>query len=239
MIHIWKLVIIEQWRKKYVFWLAVVLIVIALCIPLIDSLSLWQGIQVNQSFQHLVVELVGVLFLVYFWSTLLYQFIHNKTLQLLWSKRKQPFQFIVGTWLGLYTIFAVFTLIALVASWFMYHDSSVVLSYINLLISGAIILSIVFLLSFVINAYAAMLSTLVLYVLSYSINYIIFSTPVNFESNISFKVLTVVQHLFPRFDILYSTIATPQSWRWALGATLIYFVCVSAIMIRIFLSRFS
>lgn len=239
MLNIWKLIVIAHRRKKHILWLIIVLFVVALCLPILDSIALGQGDIVNQSFQHLIIEVVGLLFLVYFGSTLLHQFSENKTLQLLWSKKKQPLSFITGAWLGLYTIYAGFVMIALLASLLYYGDTAIIISYGNLLISGSIALSFIFLFSCVTNSYAAMLSSLIIYIISYSINFIIFSTPISFEGNISFKILSLIQYLFPRFDILYSTMQDPSARWWTVIGNLFYLVCVSIIMVRVFLSRFS
>ena len=239
MLNIWKLIVIAHRRKKHILWLIVVLFVVALCLPLLNSIALGQGDVVNQSFQHLIIEVVGLLFLVYFGSTLLNQFSENKTLQLLWSKKKQPLQFIAGAWLGLYTIYAGFVIISLLVSLLYYGDTTLLISYFNLLISGAIALSFIFLFSCLTNSYAAMLSSLIIYIMSYSINFIIFSTPIAFEDNISFKILTLIQYLFPRFDILYSTMQDPSIRGWTALGNLLYLLCISIIMVRVFLSRFS
>lgn len=239
MINIWKLITTSHRRKRYILWLIIVLFVVALCIPLLNSITLWQGDIVNQSFQHLIIEIVGLLFLVYFGSTLLNQFSENKTLQLLWSKKKEPLQFIGGAWLWLYSIYGLFVIIAMISALIYYGDTAIIFNYLNLLISGAIALSFILLFSCITNPYASMLSTLVIYIMSYSINFIIFSTPVNFEEHISFKILTTIQYLFPRFDILYSTIQDPSTRWWTVLGNILYLICISIIMIRVFLSRFS
>ena len=127
----------------------------------------------------------------------------------------------------------------MITSLLFYGDISLIISYSNLLISGAIALSLIFFFSSITNSYAALLSTLIVYLISYSINFIIFSTPVNFEDNISFKILTIVQHLFPRFDILYSSMSMFSTWLRSVGANILYFICITSIMIYIFLSRFA
>lgn len=236
---IWKLIILSHRRKKNIFGLIAALVGIALLIPLLNSISLGQGAIVNQSFQHLIIEIVGILFILYFWSTLLKQFQENKTLQLLRSKKKEPIQFIIGARLGTYTVYGWFIVIAMITSLLFYGDISLIISYSNLLISGAIALSLIFFFSSITNSYAALLSTLIVYLISYSINFIIFSTPVNFEDNISFKILTIVQHLFPRFDILYSSMSMFSTWLRSVGANILYFICITSIMIYIFLSRFA
>ncbi len=239
MFNIWKLITIAHRRKKYILWLIIVIFAIVLLIPLFNSIALWQGDIINTSFQHIVIEVVGLLFIVYFGSTLLKQFTDNKTLQLLWSKKKQPLRFIIECWLGLYSIYAVFVLVAMIISFLYYGDSILIMTYINLLISGAIALSVILLFSCLTNSYAAMLSTIIIYLISYSINFIIFSTPIAFEKNISYTILTVVQYLFPRFDILYSSVHTPITRWWTVFANFLYFICISFIMIRVFLSRFA
>ena len=239
MFSIWRLIIIEHRRKKYILWLIVVVFIVALCLPLLNSIALGQGDIVNQSFQHFVIEIVGVLFIVYFWSTLLYEFKEKKTLQLLRSKKKQPLSFIFGTWLGIYSIYACFVIVSLIASLVYYGDTTLILNYINLLISWSLLLSIVFLFSFLTNSYTAMLSSLVIYILGYSINFILFSTPVGFESNISFKIFSIVQYLFPRLDLLYSSIYDLSSRWWAALGNILFSICIGIIMIRVFLWRFS
>jgi len=63
---IWKLIVLSHRRKKNIFGLIAALVGIALLIPLLNSISLGQGAIVNQSFQHLIVEIVGILFILYF-----------------------------------------------------------------------------------------------------------------------------------------------------------------------------
>lgn len=239
MFSIWRLIIAEHRRKKYMLWLIVIVFIVALCLPLLNSIALGQGDIVNQSFQHLTIEIVGILFLVYFWSTLLHEFRANKTLQLLRSKKKEPLAFILGTWLGIYSIYAAFILVALIISLIYYGDTTLILSYTNLLISWSLLLSIVFLFSFLTNSYTAMLSSLVIYILSYSINFILFSTPVGFESSLSFKIFSIIQYLFPRLDLLYSSLHSLSSRGWAALGNTLFSLCIGIIMIRVFLWRFS
>lgn len=237
--NIWYLIVLSHWRKKHILGLIIILIAIACLTPLFNSIALGQGDIVNSSFQHLFVELVGLLFLVYFWSTLLKWFSDNKTLQLLWSKKKKPFSFLAQSWLGLYSVYAAFILVTTLGASLYYADLSISMSFLNLLISGAITLSLVMLFSCLTNAYAAMISSLVMYTISYSLNFIIFSTPYNFEGHLSFKILKIVQLLFPRFDILYSTLTHLNTWIWASLGNILYFLCVSFILVRVFLSRYS
>lgn len=237
MFHIWRLILVEHRRKRHIIWLFVIILILIGLIPLINSLSLWQGAIVNNAFQHTVIEIVGLLFLVYFGSQMIANFYEHKTLQLLWSKKKEPLQFIIGAWTGLYTIYAGFILLAGIGSWIYYGDYTIFLSYINLLITGAIALSFVILFSYITNPYIAILSTFIIYSISYSLNYIIFSTPTNFSSHISFKILTFIQYLFPKFDTLSSTISTLWSRGWAVWANILYFIIITIIMIRVFLSR--
>lgn len=213
------------------------ILVIAVGTIIINSISLGQGEFVNLAFQHFAIESIGVLFLVYFWSILLNEFREKKTIQLLWSKQKRPLLFLMEAFGGIYTIYAGFILLTMsaIALW---TQTWLPMWYaINLLISWIIVLSIVLCFSCITNAYWAMIITLILYIISYSINFIIFSTPLHFEHNISFQLFSLIQYIFPRLDLLYSTLWTWARWRALLGNGL-YAIIITTVMIRLFLSHF-
>lgn len=233
--HIWKLTLIKHRRKKHIIWLLASLVVLVAIAPFLNSISLWQGQVVNQSLQHTVVELVGVLFLWYFWASSLSDLSTTKTLQLLRAKKKEPLNTLIGLWTGLYTIYSVFVLSAGVIFSTYYADISLMISYVNLLASGAILLTLVFVLSFFTNSYTALLGSMIFYITSYSINYIVFSIPVTSEDSLSSHALHIVKHIFPRFDVLYST--TWEARVRALGANILYYIAISILMIRVFLRR--
>ncbi len=235
MLHVWKLIVTLHRRGKHIIWLFLCSILLFLCVPILNSISLGEWNIVNNSFQHQVTEIIGVLFLLYFWSTIFTQFNQNKTLQLLRSKKKQPLQFLSEIRLGIFTVYGSYIIITLLwACLLQWFTIETLLSYTNLLISGGIILIFVMLLSLVTNSYAAMIASLIIYGISYSINFILFSTPLMFKEDISYKILQTIQYIFPRFDLLYST--NWNEWLRSLFGNSIYLLCLYAILSYIFLS---
>lgn len=236
--HIWKLILQFHRRKKHILWLLICSLIIWLCVPFIDGIALWEGKIVALSFQHQMTEIIGLLFILYFGSTTLQQFQQTKITQLLRSKKKEPIHFILQSWAGIYSIYAFFVIITLlgiviIQGWWI----SAVSLFFNLLISGGIILSIIMILSLLTNSYITMVAGLIIYILSYSINFIIFSTPNSFKESLSFKVFLWLQYLFPRFDLLYSTLSTTNRWR-AIGGNTFYGICVLIVLVIVFLHRY-
>lgn len=240
MLHVWKLIITLHRRKKHVAWLCICAVFVFLLIPLINSISLWEGWFVNTAFQHQITEIIGLLFLLYFGSTLLQQLNHNKIIQLLRSKRKEPISFVTQIRWGTYSIYAIYIIvtciIALLLQWPVHN---ILIWYSNLLISGAIVLTVVMLLSLVTNSYAAMVWSLIIYSISYSINFIIFSTPPNFQETLSYKILTILQYLFPRFDMLYNTSGNIGEWLRSVWWNMLYLSCIFSLFIYVFLRHYN
>lgn len=235
MLHIRKLVVLSHWRKKYIFWLIGCIILIYLCSPLINSLSLWQWDTINTVFQHQITEIVWMLFLLYFGSTILGQWKSNKIFQLLWAKKQEPISIIFQIRLGLYSIYSLYIIvtycIGYIIQWF---EINILLMYINLLISWWILLSLVMILSQFTNSYAAIIWSLILYVISYSINFILFSTPIWFQDSLSYQILHTIQYIFPRLDLLYSTMGS-ASWIRSAMANILYLIVIIILLIRSFL----
>lgn len=239
MLHIRKLVVLSHWRKKHIFWLIGCIILIFLSTPLIHSLSLWQWTVIATIFQHQITEIVWVLFLLYFGSTIIWQFKADKIFQLLWAKKQEPKNMIFQMRLGLYSIYSFYILLTYIVGFLVQgFDVNTLMMYSNLLISGAIVLAIVMILSLVTNSYAAMICALILYTISYSINFILFSTPLWFQDTVSYKLLSIIQYFFPRLDLLYNTI---DSWSWlrAMWANILYLIVLLIILIKLFLSYYT
>jgi hypothetical protein len=237
MLHIRRLMVTLHRRKRHIVWLLLCSVLLFLCIPLLNSISLWEGNIVNSSFQHQITEIIGILFLLYFWSTIFTQFNDHKTLQLLWSKKKSPSYFLWETRLGIFTIYSGYIIITLLWAGFLQgFTTETVLSYINLLMSGSIILTLVMLLSLATNPYASMIWSLIIYSVSYSINFILFSTPIGFKEDISYQALLIIQYMFPRFDLLYSM--TWYEWLRSLLGNGIYMLCLYGILSYVFLSLY-
>jgi hypothetical protein len=238
MLHVWKLIITLHRRKKHILWLIICAVFIFLCIPILNSISLWEGLFVNSSFQHQITEIIGLLFLLYFGSTTLSQLNQNKITQLLWSKKKEPISFISQIRWGVYSIYIFYILLTVIAILLIQgFDIHIIMWYSNLIISWGIILTIIMMLSLLTNSYAAMVWALIIYSISYSINFIIFSTPISFQETFSFKVLTVLQYLFPRFDILYSTLW--REWLRSVWGNILYWIVIYYIFVYIFLDRYN
>jgi len=238
MLHVWKLIITLHRRKKHILWLIICAIIIFLCMWIINSISLWEWNFVNNIFQHQITEIIGVLFLLYFGSTTLHQLNQTKVTQLLWSKKKEPISFISQIRWGIYSIYIIYIIITCIAALLLQDITMVtIISYFNLAITWAIILTIIMILSLVTNAYAAMVWSLIIYSISYSINFILFGTPWSFQDTLSYKALTFVQYLFPRFDILYSTTST--EWIRSLWGNIIYWMVIYCIFIYVFLHRYN
>jgi len=238
MLHVWKLIITLHRRKKHVLWLIICAVFIFLCIPILNSISLWEGSFVNSSFQHQITEIIGLLFLLYFGSTTLSQLNQNKITQLLWSKKKEPISFISQIRWGIYSIYIFYILLTIFTTLLLQGlNISVIMWYANLIISWGIILTIIMMLSLLTNSYAAMVWSLIIYSISYSINFIIFSTPLWFQETLSFKALTILQYFFPRFDILYSTVWT--EWLRSLWGNILYWIVIYCIFFYMFLHRYN
>ena len=238
MLHVWKLIITLHRRKKHILWLIICAIFIFLCIPILNSISLWEGWIINSTFQHQITEIIGLLFLQYFGSTTLSQLNQNKITQLLWSKKKEPISFISQIRWGIYSIYMFYILLTILTTLLLqWLNINIIMWYANLIISWGTILTIIMMLSLLTNSYAAMVWSLIIYSISYSINFIIFSTPVSFQETLSFKALTILQHLFPRFDILYSTTST--EWLRSLWGNILYWIVIYCIFVYVFLHRYN
>lgn len=238
MFEVLYLSLIAHRRKKHILWLIVSGVIVFVVGPMINSLSLGQWWDINTTFQHQATEIIGVMFILYFGSLIFQTLRDNKTLQLLWAKKKQPTQMLAQLRWGIFVIYSGFVIMMMIASMLTWGRSpDILIMYINLLITWAITLSLVMLFSLFTNSYASMIVTLVIYLISYSINFILFGTPNHFQWDLSYKLLTIVQYFFPRFDLLYSTIMTSSRFRTMIG-TIIYGAIIAFVLYRVFLSRY-
>lgn len=239
MFHVRKLIITSYRRKKYILWLVISIIFLVLLSSLISSISLGEGTMINNNFQHQITEIIGLLFLLYFWSTTIQQFNQNKVMQLLWSKKKEPISFISQIRLGIYSVYFLYIILSCITfSLIHWINIENIFSYINLLVSWSIILTMILIFSLITNSYASMIISLIIYSISYSINFIIFSTPIAFQETISYKLLTLIQYIFPRFDMLYSTNIWIERLR-SLWWNLLYLACIYYLFIYIFLRNYN
>jgi hypothetical protein len=236
MFHIWKLILIWHRRKKHILWLMICVVITILCMTLIQPLSLGEWEFVTNALQHQITEVIWILFLVYFGATSINQFNHTKITQLLRSKQKKPIAFISQLRAGTYSIYATYIISTYIATLLFNWTESNITEYINLLVSGSTILTITMILSLLINTYSAMIWSLIMYGISYSINFILFSTPITFQTNVSYQILTFLQYLFPRFDLIYST--TGQERIRATGWNIIYWITAYCIFVYMFLHQY-
>lgn len=235
MFHIWKLILISHRRKKHILWLMVCILTTILCMSFIKPIALGEGAFVSNIIQHQITWVIGILFIVYFWSTIIHQFNHTKITQLLRSKQKNPISFISQLRAGTYSIYFAYICTTYIIVYLL-NDTNNIIAYTNLLISGATILTVTIFLSMVTNTYATMLWSFILYGISHSINFIIFSTPVAFKTNISYQILLIIQYLFPRFDLLYNT--TWFEWIRAVSWNILYWIALYSIFVYVFLHQY-
>jgi len=184
------------------FWILLIVFSIALA-----SLSLWQTEKIILDFGLAMVEVFGLVSVIFIWSQLIFNEIDGKTIYLILSKPISRFEFILWKFLGFALIlaFIIFFQTIIFLSIVFYTKTqfdplivySIIFIYLKLLILFAIIL---FFSTFV-SSILAIVLTIIVYIISHWITSIIDMAvrSKNYIMLIFWKVLYV---LFPNFEAL-------------------------------------
>ncbi len=229
-------------RQKHTIWLIVIALILVLTQFFFASISLGEGTIVSWEITESSIHIIWLLFAIYFWSTTLPSLERQKILQLLFSKNQNPHAIIWGVWWGLVSIIIIYSVIV--------HAISILLSLIHPFslswtvgIGNVIVMSMVIgralLFSLLSSSYITFMTSLILYGVSYSINFLI--TTILYQNNniIVSMSLHTIKYTFPRFDLLTNN-NLPIDIRWrAVISHLMLLVILYYILGMVFSSRYT
>jgi len=216
--EIWYSILSYHRRKKYLLWLIIIVSMILLSLFFFGSISLGETWYIYNHFSIGVIEIIGLFFVLFFGSTILHQLRDTKILHLLQSKKKDNKGFIGWVILWLITIVLLYTSIAYGIRYILFWGE---LAQIFLQRTGTSMIliissSIVLLFSTLTSPYLAFMVGLIIYGISYSIDFIIYNLE-NSAQNTNIIVTTTIhsiKYLFPRFDLLTIPSTTLAALVW-------------------------
>ncbi len=212
-------------RKKHILWL-IVLVIIAMSVqPLIQGLALGEESYVMTQWMLSSIEMMGLVFVIYFASTIHHQYQDTQILPLLMSKRSSSYAYIGGILWWMITIMTIYTIIAGIALMISTDMTTIFYQILSRLIIFSTMITISLFISLFASPYIAMMASLVIYGVSYSINFLLFITTQTSSSLRTHDIIRIVSLFLPRFDLLVSGMWS-HTRRWAIAAHSTYTIIV-------------
>lgn len=187
------------------------------------------------------IEIVWLIFVLYFWSTTLQSLIQSKILYLLRAKKQDPNAIIGGILLWLMSIVVLYTTISFTIAYIIGDGVSIIniTSRIGLTTVLCITTMIVVLFSLVSNTYIAFMSWLIIYGISYSINFLVESMSILWPQSVNAKILNIMKYIFPRYDLLTTNLLPLSNWIRVIIGHIVYMVTLYIIINKVFSSRYT
>ena len=227
MIDIARTIIRYHRRKRHILWL-IMLVIIAMSVqPLIQGLALGEESYVMTQWMLSSIEIIGIIFVIYFASTIHHQYQDTQILPLLMSKRSSSYAYIGGILWWMITIMTIYTIIAGIALMISTDMTTITIFYqiLSRLIIFSTMITISLFISLFASPYIAMMASLVIYGVSYSINFLLFITTQTSSSLRTHDIIRIVSLFLPRFDLLVSGMWS-HTRRWAIAAHSTYTIIV-------------
>lgn len=230
-----------HWRKKHILWLSVVTLALLSVQFFLSNISLGEGTYVNTNFAQSLVEIIGLLFILYFWSTTRSMLIQSKILYLFWSKKQNAHSIIWWIVSGLFTIVSVYTIIGyLLITLLGTLPAHYIIALIGTIVVFYIMTLIVVLLSLISNPYITFMGSGIIYGISYSINFIITSIQwQEYSDPITNTLLRIIQAILPHFDLLTSPLIPISNRIYSIIGHGILWIVLYFLIIRVFSSRYT
>lgn len=217
-------------RKHHIVWLLGISLIIRATQYFINSISLGESAYSNSVFSTSLVEIVWLSFILYFWSSTRNYIKESKILYLLWSKKESWRDIIWGITWAIATIVIAYIIISYSISGILalptnYEQYLQWMIWTSMVLFIMIIVTIGF--SLITNSYMTILISLVIYFLSYSVNFIITSLQYyanSSENTISYTILSIVKFLLPRFDLLQAGVPFPNWFLALIGHGILWYI---------------
>ena len=211
MFEIAKNTIKEFLRLKIVYIWIITGIILIFSSYLLQTLTVNNGNRVIIDFSLSMIELFWLLMTLFLWSYLLFNEFSKKTVLLILSRIKNKWEFIVGKFIGFSLIILLVYFILSVAFWLalyfhhmtfhFYYVEAIILSYLKILI----VLAFVMFFSTFVNPFLALLSALVLYLVSHSTAFMLFFVETDKEKSVPPLVQEIIRwtyYVLPNFQDL-------------------------------------
>lgn len=211
MIEIAKITIKEFIRLKVLYIGIIVWIIFLFLSYLLSQLTLNQGNKVIVDFNLSVIEIFALILTLFLWAWILYNEFTKKTILIILSRLKNKYEFILGKFLGF--SFILFVIYFILFIWFLlslyfhglefkiYYLQALFLSYLKILV----VLSMVLFFSTFVWPFLALLTTLVLYIVSHASSFMYFYTN-NDPSNQFWPIMKIsskiIYYVLPNFQDL-------------------------------------
>lgn len=242
MTHIWYSIISLHWRKKHVLGLIIITLLGLLSQFFLKSISLWEWQYISNEMSFATIEIVWLIFVLYFWSTTISNLIKDKILYLLRAKKEDSHSIIWWILLWIISIILLYITLAFMMAYIIWWNTLINFNFISL-IGLFLILSIttliVILFSLLSNAYIAFMSGLIIYGISYSINFIIESAKTQAINSFNISILNIIKYIFPRFDLLSTNILNTWTQIRVFIGHIIYIIALYFIIVKVFSSRYT
>lgn len=218
-----------HWRKRHIIWLFLVLILVLFVWSFFGDLSLSEKSYVMMQRNTNSIEIIGLLFSLYFAASTYGHYQERKIRSILTTKRTSALSCIGGVIAWLSIIMIIYSIIgALIV--LQINNTGIVTAFYQSIQRSMIfivIISLAVLFSLYASAYIAIIATLSIYIVSYSLNFLLFTTD-TIGDGFLHNILSIIALFLPRFDTLWST--SQWSWIWwrAFLAHVLYaLVCAS------------
>ncbi len=226
MLEIAKNTIKEFLRLKIIYiWIAVWIILI-FSSYLLQTLTINNWNRVIIDFSLTMIELFWLLMTLFLWSYLLFNEFSKKTVLLILSRIEKKRVFVVWKFLWfsfilflVYLILSIWFILALLFHWInfeFYYIQAIFLSYIKILI---VLVFVIFFSTFV-NPFLALISSLLIFLISHSTSFMIFFTIVDKEKTISpfvKQIINITYYILPNFQDLSMKeyFLSPYIWNYS------------------------
>lgn len=194
-------------RNKYLYMIVFFSFVFIVFSILLGKLTIWQNSKIIVDFWLAMIEVFGLLWVLFVWSQLLFKEIDGKTIFLILSKPVKRYEFLFWKVLGFsLAIFVIILVEVMVFLWVLFFqwipvESLIIWSIVNTFLKLEITLAIVFFLSTFMSNMLTIATTLLIYILAH--NYTIILDLVHaWKNEILVNVATFWWLLFPPFEAL-------------------------------------
>lgn len=243
---------IEYLRKKMLYiivWLGALLMVGTV---LAGSLALSEQTKVIRDFSIGLIEIAGLILVLFFWSSVLQQEISNNTIFLLNAKNVKRSNIILGKFLGfslvIWIFIALMTAVFLIIS-FLYKVPLTwmyFLAIIGIGIKLEVLLAICLFFSSFVSSFVSLLVSLLIYFLAHTLSFVVYYTTVLKKENYGPVFTLAIQwfyHIFPNFtalsiqdffDVPFLPTALSGSFAWTVAFHIIYIIILLFLTVRIF-----
>lgn len=194
-------------RNRYLYMIIFFGFIFIVFSILLWQLSLWEEEKIIVDFWLAMIEVFGLLWVLFVWSQLLFKEVEWKTIFLILSKPIKRYEFILWKilWFSM-TIFlivlfqSILFLIVLLTKW-IHIDSLIIWSLINTFFKLEITLAIVFFLSTFMSNMITIATSVMIYLLAHSYS-LVLDLVMRWENFIMINFVKILQLLFPPFEAL-------------------------------------